>query len=537
GFKRLSVPSTATLAIALLYFTCVILVSQSALRSRLQRSIENIASHISATTDEHIEWFSWKTDSQYKQNQQANLVLADAYSYVETPVDDNSKEEEPKIPSMPLVRLPGWPSEFPESLDDYRRDVLSNTSWATDDLKHRAEIAPYVWHHRGLADKLSEQSQSTDAQTSHAALREMSRLGILPTPSARRANAYFVVLLRNRELNQFLSTLRQLEDRFNKRYHYPYLFLNDEPFSQRFMQFVAASTTSNVTFATIPTDHWSMPEFVDEAEAREARRRMKESNVIYGGSLSYRHMCRFNSGFFYKHPLLKNVDWYWRVEPGVDFYCDLDYDPFMYMQENGKLYSFVIALKELEATIPSLWQHTLEYMQKTNVTSDLMSFFVSKSGNYNLCHFWSNFEIASLNWLRSDAYESYFKYLDRAKGFFMERWGDAPVHSIAAGMLLNRDQVHFFDDIGYRHESFMHCPDTANSMSMKLRCQCPKRKNFDSTEGSCLPRWKEYVPNQWTQRDTNEALRMMREARIVNSVYDPKIVVERRRWYSFFSGF
>ncbi|KAI8323746.1 nucleotide-diphospho-sugar transferase, partial [Martensiomyces pterosporus] len=281
--------------------------------------------------------------------------------------------------------------------------------------------------------------------------------------------------------------------RFNRKHHYPYLFLNDEPFSEEFMQLIAASTTSNVTFALIPRDHWSLPDFIDEDRALEARQQMAANNVIYGGSLSYRHMCRFNSGFFYKHPLLKSVDWYWRVEPGVDFYCDLDYDPFHYMQDNGKMYSFVIALKELESTIPTLWEHTLNYMAKRNISSDLMQYFVAETGDYNLCHFWSNFEIASLNWLRSDAYESYFQYLDTAEGFFMERWGDAPVHSIAAGMLLSRDQVHFFDDIGYKHADFARCPDTATSLSMNLKCQCPlKFENFDTSRGSCLPQWKAY---------------------------------------------
>lgn len=32
------------------------------------------------------------------------------------------------------------------------------------------------------------------------------------------------------------------------------------------------------------------------------------------GSVSYRNMCRFNSGFFFKHPLMEQYQWYWRVE-------------------------------------------------------------------------------------------------------------------------------------------------------------------------------------------------------------------------------
>jgi hypothetical protein len=43
-------------------------------------------------------------------------------------------------------------------------------------------------------------------------------------------------------------------------------------------------------------------------------------------------MCRFFSGFFFRHPLLDGFDYYWRVEPAVSFTCDLQQDPFQYMQ-------------------------------------------------------------------------------------------------------------------------------------------------------------------------------------------------------------
>lgn len=35
------------------------------------------------------------------------------------------------------------------------------------------------------------------------------------------------------------------------------------------------------------------------------------------------------------------------MEPGVEFYCDLDYDPFLMMQRTGKRYSFVLAMMEV----------------------------------------------------------------------------------------------------------------------------------------------------------------------------------------------
>lgn len=46
------------------------------------------------------------------------------------------------------------------------------------------------------------------------------------------------------------------------------------------------------------------------------------------------------------------------------------------------------------------------------------------------CSVWSNFEIADMRFWRSKAYSDFFEFLDQKGGFFYERWGDAPVHSI-----------------------------------------------------------------------------------------------------------
>ena len=41
--------------------------------------------------------------------------------------------------------------------------------------------------------------------------------------------------------------------------------------------------------------------------------------------------------------------------------------------------------------------------------------------SYNMCHYWSNFEIARLDWFRSKEYEDFFQMMDRSGGFWMER--------------------------------------------------------------------------------------------------------------------
>lgn len=85
-------------------------------------------------------------------------------------------------------------------------------------------------------------------------------------------------------------------------------------------------TRSKVYFGQIPREHWSYPKWVDLDKAAKERKKMEDEKVIYGGSESYRMMCRFNSGFFYRHELMQQFNYYWRVEPGVEYYCDIDRD-------------------------------------------------------------------------------------------------------------------------------------------------------------------------------------------------------------------
>lgn len=160
---------------------------------------------------------------------------------------------------------------------------------------------------------------------------------------------------------------------------------------------------------------------------------------------------------------MAQYDWYWRVEPGIGFYCDVDYDPFAMMRASGKKYGFTITLPEYKTTIPTLWSETIKFMKENPQylasNSSLQFLLDDKSQGksltddpppeYNGCHFWSNFEIASLDLWRGEAYQKYFAHLDKAGGFFYERWGDAPVHSIAAALFLNTQEVHHFADMGY----------------------------------------------------------------------------------------
>lgn len=304
-----------------------------------------------------------------------------------------------------------------------------------------------------------------------------------------RENATFVMLARNSEVEDARATVENIEWQFNRWFHYPILFLNDVQWSEGFKD-VLRRTVSNgteVRFEVIEKGKWGFPEEMGERERVKAKLQMKqqgEKGVGYGGLESYHHMCRFYSGEFYNLEALKPYKWYWRLEPNVRYACALTYDPFAEMAKRGKVYGWTIALWEMGDTCPSLFKTTDDYriekgIPRTPTWNALLqvmwwpapvrwllgllriSVHDSSGWKWNTCHYWSNFEIASLDFFRGREYQDYFRYLDSKGGFYSERWGDAPVHTLAVHMLLPPEKIHHFSDIGYEHDTLWQCPGNA----------------------------------------------------------------------------
>lgn len=306
-----------------------------------------------------------------------------------------------------------------------------------------------------------------------------------------KENAAMVMLVRNRELPGALDSIRSLEDRFNRDYHYPWIFFNDEPFTDDFIEKTSSMTDSKTYYEIIPHSHWNPPSFINQTLYDIAVESF--SSVIYGWSKSYRNMCHYNSGYFYKQKILQSYDYYFRVEPDVQFLCDFGYDPFEYLRKHHLIYGFTIAIYEYENTIPTLWKTVKEFMSAyPNLLhpNNALDFLLDSEKNYNGCHFWSNFEIADLNFFRSEAYNTYFDFLDKTGGFYYERWGDAPVHSIGLSLLADKSRIHHFDDLGYYHPPLFSCP--GEEIQLEKKCICKVGESTESVDlmnFSCLPRW------------------------------------------------
>lgn len=311
----------------------------------------------------------------------------------------------------------------------------------------------------------------------------------------QRENATFFSLVRNSDFQGIVKAIESVEYRFNNRYHYDWVFANDEPFHPTFIKVIQNLVSGTAHFVEIPKDFWTYPPWIDQKKANDTRAVMKENKVKYGDSESYRHMCRFNSGFFYRLPIMANYRYYWRVEPDIEYRCDMFHeDWFKYMRQNNKKYAFTLAPLELHTTVERLWETVKEFAHRYPhlVANGNNMAFLSEDGGetYNMCHFWSNFEIGDMDFYRLKLYSALFEYIDKAGGFYYSRWGDAPVHSMAVSLLLSKEELLFMDNTGYFHAPNGDCPWDP-TIRRERRCACMTKNEATWLQGSCIPKWFE----------------------------------------------
>lgn len=118
--------------------------------------------------------------------------------------------------------------------------------------------------------------------------------------SEKRENATLIMLARNSDVEGAVSSILSLEKQFNSRRKqpYPWVFLNEVPFSEEFKLRVSKAAAGEVRFGLIKAEEWYPPDWIDEKRIQAGKYRMGNASysVPHYASTPYRNMCRYNSG-------------------------------------------------------------------------------------------------------------------------------------------------------------------------------------------------------------------------------------------------
>ena len=246
----------------------------------------------------------------------------------------------------------------------------------------------------------------------------------LNTNNQNKINACIIVLVRNKDLNNLIRLIKQVDLAFNMKFNYPYVIFNDEEFDDKFKNNLQENTNSKIELASIDKQFWSLPHWID-------KKKLNESIKKFGKNVNYRHMCRFYSGFFFRHAITLKYDYFMRLDSDSAMFeiHELE-DPFEKLIYDGIGYGFLLANEQPLLTMPTLWNTVKQWANASNIIfnsskSNGLSLITDDNGktlNKDLCIFYNNFEMGDFSFFRSQAYLDYFDYLDKTGGFYYERW-------------------------------------------------------------------------------------------------------------------
>ncbi|CCD25116.1 putative mannosyltransferase NDAI_0E02990 [Naumovozyma dairenensis CBS 421] len=322
-----------------------------------------------------------------------------------------------------------------------------------------------------------------------------------------RPKACLFAYIEDDDHDGIMKSINEMEDMFNRQFNYPWVFLTRYGISEEFKQDINDTLRVDFQIGQIDEKDWNgYPSFIDDIKAEEAK--IKMAGLEFGDSLEFRLKNRYFAGLFWKHALFKDFDWYWRVEPNMELRCEIDYDVFRWLQDKQKSFGFSISKKENKDTLPGLWDEVKKFKDENKKLihdKNFMRFVSDDDGNsFNQCSFWSNFEVANLNFFRSSAFNKFFESLDNNGGFFYERWATDPLHTIAVSLLVSRDTfVIFFLDFGFYSEPYENCP-LDDIKWRESKCKCDQGNDFTFMGGSCTKKFYEVMewpkPDGWNKR-------------------------------------
>lgn len=234
------------------------------------------------------------------------------------------------------------------------------------------------------------------------------------------------------DVRDVVNSLKSMYAYFLNRFQYPVILLIEQSFKEEWRTFIQNNVDSRIILSF---EHIQFPTPASTSVPRVL--------TIDGQPwpIGYRQMCRFWSGGFLTFPALQPYDYIWRMDTDAFLTKPIDIDFFQYMQDNNITYGYSNTTQDDASVCVGLDEAS-------------NTFFKSIGRSYH----WERYkmytthvEIMHIPTMKQSEYYDYFTALDNHAydGFYMRRWGDAPIRYIAFNNL--RDLRTWHLGIAYFH--------------------------------------------------------------------------------------
>lgn len=285
---------------------------------------------------------------------------------------------------------------------------------------------------------------------------ETSEPGPKDSERPYRGVLHYLVGDRERLLADFARTLPLLWERFNMRFDYPVVVFHDglAPASR---QRILEASRNRIWFAFVD-DYTSVPAFLQG--------RLELDLGGYG--IGYRGMCRFRSGPIFMQPVMGRFDYAWTLDTDGYFPAEIQTDPFERMWREDHVYSYSHISRDQASAVQHFWEYCRLYLETKEIDpkgtqmmrriTDALVLRDTYWHEWNRVLFMNDIEITKLSWFRGARYQDFFGFLDSVGGFWLYRWGDHAVRTIAIALFLDPERLMKMG-VPYGHQDTCRCGD------------------------------------------------------------------------------
>eukprot|EP01036_Dinobryon_divergens_P028902 gene28902-37919_t len=226
-------------------------------------------------------------------------------------------------------------------------------------------------------------------------------------------------------------------------------------------------------------------------------------------SIGYRHMCRFHAFLASKYLSeygFDDFEYHWRLDDDSIITHPIGYDVFQFMKWNKKLYGFINIVEDGEECVEGLENLANTFLNESNIQLNMNDSFFNILKLPSI--FYNNFEISHASLWRNPLWLRFADIVDRSFGIYMHRWGDAPLRTIGVGMMVGKNQLHSFTDIGYQHSPFVDQKPSglpfpySDPFRGSKNCRFYDRWICNSTDGNVFNYTTRLVPDKSTSHQS-----------------------------------
>lgn len=173
-----------------------------------------------------------------------------------------------------------------------------------------------------------------------------------------------------------------------------------------------------------------------------------------GFSMGYRHMCRFFTGWMYEQEILKNYEYYLRLDTDSFIRSPVRYDPFEWMKNNQCEYGFVAQAVQYDnpKVVIGLWDTVKNWLLLNNINTKTDA---NKIPDARM--FYTNFELGKVSsFTKGSLYFDFYKFIDSTGGIYTGRWGDAPLKYLGVNLFIDSAAIRPVHGFIYQHGAVYH---------------------------------------------------------------------------------